>query len=322
MENCKTLTFGEIKMSKSKLSIDDQIKHMKSSKGILFNIVDEDAAKLFLEQNNYYFKLKSYAKNYEKYNSGPNAGKYVDLEFAYLKELSTLDMYLRKFIIKMTLDIEHFLKIKLIRDVGEKASEDGYSFVNEFLQANLHIKENIKKKTNSACWDLVQKYNDNFAIWNIVEVLSFGDFIKLYTTYYRKYQCHESLIYCLWSVKFLRNAAAHNNCLLNSLRNPYDIKIQKNREINTFIARLPGILKSTREKKMSNPIVHDFVVTLYVFNRIVTSPIRMHAMRELKVDLLENRCRKNKIYFANNEIVRSHYEFIKIIVDYFYESCI
>jgi hypothetical protein len=101
-------------MSKTKLSIRDQIIHMKDLKGVNFSIINETDAEKFLMENNYYFKLKSYAKNYDKYVSGKSAGKYINLEFAYLKELSTLDMYLRKFIIKMTLDIEHFLKIQLV----------------------------------------------------------------------------------------------------------------------------------------------------------------------------------------------------------------
>lgn len=46
------------------------------SKGIKFNIFDEEKALHFLEFNTYFFKLKSYAKNYEKYLRGENCGKY------------------------------------------------------------------------------------------------------------------------------------------------------------------------------------------------------------------------------------------------------
>lgn len=95
-------------MRKRKLSIDEQIDYMKNKSGIRFNIINEKEAKEFLTNNNYYFKIKSYAKNYEKYQEGENAGKYINLEFAYLKELSTLDMYFRRIIMKITLDTEHF----------------------------------------------------------------------------------------------------------------------------------------------------------------------------------------------------------------------
>lgn len=57
-------------MSKNKLTIDEQIEHMKN-KGIMFNIVDEKSAKEFLTYNNYYFKIKSFVehKEYYKYNN-------------------------------------------------------------------------------------------------------------------------------------------------------------------------------------------------------------------------------------------------------------
>jgi hypothetical protein len=84
---------------KNKLTIDEQIKDLKE-KGVAFNIMNEDDAKKFLRYNNYYFKLKSYASNYP---INPKNGKYVNLEFAYLVELSKIDMYLRKIILDIQL---------------------------------------------------------------------------------------------------------------------------------------------------------------------------------------------------------------------------
>ena len=48
---------------KKKLTIDEQIEDLKK-KGVTFEIMCEEDAKKFLRYNNYYFKLKSYAKNY------------------------------------------------------------------------------------------------------------------------------------------------------------------------------------------------------------------------------------------------------------------
>ncbi|WP_028307686.1 Abi family protein [Desulfitibacter alkalitolerans] len=307
-------------MNKEKLTIDQIIAHMKDKKGIAFTIVDEIAAKDFLMHNNYYFKVKAYAKNYEKYLKGDMAGKYINLEFAYLLELSKIDMYFRRLIIKMALDIEHFLKTQLLRDVMDNDLEDGYSIIHEFLSMYPYVKNNIVDKIqHSACRDLILKYENNFAIWNIIEILSFGDFIKLYEMYYNKYRNRDSMNNHLWSVKFLRNAAAHNNCLLNSLRTPYTISININKNVNTFISKIPGIGSDSRKKKMKNPIIHDFVVTLYVFNRVVTSDnIKKHTMNELK-DLIDNRFTANKEYFKCNQVIESYYHFMKKIVDYFYK---
>ncbi len=84
-------------MMKPKLSIEQQIKHMKE-KGIQFSIVTESEAMDYLLNNNNFFRLKAYAKNYEKYNSGENKGKYFKLEFAYLKELAIIDMEFRELV--------------------------------------------------------------------------------------------------------------------------------------------------------------------------------------------------------------------------------
>ena len=54
---------------KTKLSIEQQIEHMKS-KGITFDLFSEEQAKEYLCKNNYYFKLKSYCKVFEKYQYG------------------------------------------------------------------------------------------------------------------------------------------------------------------------------------------------------------------------------------------------------------
>lgn len=62
---------------KKKLTIDEQIEDLKK-KGVTFEIMSEEEAKKFLRYNNYYFKLKSYAKNYP---INPKNGKYVNTNF-------------------------------------------------------------------------------------------------------------------------------------------------------------------------------------------------------------------------------------------------
>lgn len=264
--------------------------------------------------------MKSYSKNYDKYRQGKNKDKYINLEFAYLVELSTIDMYLRKFIMGMTLDVEHFLKTQLIKDVGENKDVNGYDIIEDLFKRYPFIKDNISRHSrNSATADLISKCDGDFAIWNIVEVLSFGDVIKLYNLYYEKHPTEDSMDNYLWSIRFLRNAAAHNNCLLNSLKIPYNVRINPNREMNTFISRIPGINPNSRIKKMKNPVVHDFIVMLYVFHNVVSSEgIKKHTMIELK-ELVDIRMVRNKHYFEKNQIITSHYEFIKIIIDYFNE---
>ena len=165
------------------------------------------------------------------------------------------------------------------------------------------------------------KYFDNLAVWNIVEVLSFGDFLILYELYYRKYPSSDSLLGFLWSVRFLRNAAAHNNCLLNTLRNPY-ARITPNRAITGVISKNPLISPMERTNRMSNPVIGDFVITLYVFKECVMSEsIITKTIAELN-QYLNVRAVRNAHYFDKNESIKSSYKFIKKNVDFFFPPSI
>ena len=122
-------------MRKPMLSVDQLISHMQS-KNITFAVMDVDDVKAYLGKNNNYFKLSSYRKNYSKYTSGERAGQYENLDFAYLIELARIDVQLRKVILGMCLDIEHFLKVGLIKGIEDDTNQDGYTIVEDFLKSS------------------------------------------------------------------------------------------------------------------------------------------------------------------------------------------
>lgn len=115
------------------LMIDEQISHLKD-KGVRFEIMDEESAKEYLRTHNNYFKLTSYRKNYAKHPDGENKGKYIELDFAYLVDISIIDMQLRYMIVPMALDIEHHTKLKLLKKV-EEYGEDGYQIVRDYIDS-------------------------------------------------------------------------------------------------------------------------------------------------------------------------------------------
>lgn len=308
-------------MIKKKLSIPEQIQDMQD-KGITFYITNKKEAYNFLKYNNYYFKLKSYGKNYEKYLATAKKGQYINLDFAYLQELSTLDMYLRKAILSMALDIEHALKIQLLYDLSQNNSENGYDIVKQYLDADyMRIKSLHDKIGKSAASDLIEKkqhQDDNYALWEIVEVMSFGEFIDLYQLYYSTYPSkNNDYSSYLWSIKFLRNAAAHNNCLLNSLKAPYHVKIHKTKEIQFEISKIKTISPNTKEKWMTNPVIHDFVILVFVFLKLTKSTgIKQSGIEHLHW-LFNERMPKHKEYFSKNATITESYHFTSKIVNYF-----
>ena len=309
----------EKKKRRKKLSVPAQIENMKR-RGIRFEIVDESEAKRFLENNTYYFKLKAYEKNYEQYAKGEKQGQYVNLEFAYLQDLSTIDSRLRKILLQMCVDFEHFLKVYMLRDFN-KTDEDGYDIINEFRKRNPGtIEDIITKKNGSTCSELISKYGDDFAIWNIVEVLSFRKTIALFNLYCERQLKDVRLENGLFSVRKLRNAAAHNNCLINNLQTIEEFKY--NREI---VAKLRVDFPEMGEKKllrwMRHPVIHDFIVLLYTYCQVVPQPTKGKAMQEL-AEFYNGRMLKNKEYYQKNENIKSAYEFTKKVVDKLNKECV
>lgn len=104
-------------------------------------------------------------------------------------------------------------------------------------------------------------------------------------------------------------------------KSPYT-GIRKNKQINTYVSKINGVKKEERIKKLSNPIIHDFIVTLYVYEHFTKNfDTRFSTFKELK-DLIDIRFIENKEYFTKNQIIVTNYKFIKKIVDYFYSNCI
>lgn len=314
---------GVIYTMKSKLTIDEQVDDLKQ-KGVLFNIMDQDEAKKFLRYNNYYFKLKSYASNYP---INPKNGKYVNLEFAYLVELSKIDMYLRKIILGMSLDIEHILKTRMLYDISCNENEDGYNIVKKYFYAYPNTKLEILQKAKSYNFtsNLADRHveDEEYAIWSLVELLPFGKFVELYTLYYQEYPSPNYSVY-LQSVKFLRNAAAHSNCLLSSIRRPTgEKKFKKTIQLTNALANAKKeISEHARVKYMSYPIFHDFIALVFLYNDLLKGAAN-RSMRERTMNILvhflcdeHGRVLLHRDYFEKNQIITEAYNFIFSVIQY------
>lgn len=312
---------------KMKLTVEEQIQDM-IDKNIQFELCSVEDAKKFLKYNNYYFKLKSYARNY---NINVQTKKYYNLDFAYLVELSKLDMYIRKIILELCLDVEHYLKVRLMNDLSNNSEEDGYNIVKIFLEFHPNAEADIQSKADkySFCSDLAEKHLNEYkeptelALRNIVELLSFGNFMELYELYYQTYPSFNYSDY-LKSIKFIRNAAAHNNCILSTLRKPHSVKkFSKTKKLANILGKIPEFKElDNRDGMMKNPVIHDFVTLLFVYNDVMkvsaTKNIRNKKMEEICHQFCseDGRIRKNKSYFEKNPYIKDVYLFICSIIKY------
>lgn len=313
--------------SKPKLTSSQLIQKMKNDKGISFNLVSEAKAQKYLFNENNYLRTASYRKNYQKYLNGQNKGKYINLDFGYLKELAEIDSLFRTELSKACFDLEHELKINLLKDSENNPKDDGYKIVENFLKANPYVIGKLEAScTSPFTTNLLNKYftisnvynnqkqkneykiiafND-CPIWVFLELITFGDFIKFYEFYYRVMRVKMPIsIPILKMLKNLRNACAHNNCLIADLQIGITfIPV----ELGTFVSSIKTISKQQRQKKLSCLPILEFVSVIYSLKEIATRSIVSKHRREFK-KLFEKRMIKHKDYFITNDIIKSNYEF-------------
>lgn len=292
---------------REKLSINQQIEDLKS-KNIRFEICSEWDARRFLEYNTYYYKIKQYLQAFDR------GGK---VDFAYLKELSTLDYHFRKMIIRVALDIEHLLKVKLIRDITYDDGEDGYRVVQRFFHFNSNLKDELAQKTRSSAAEGITLGDpEKMPVWQLVELLSFSAFCVLYKFYYNLLD-DDPMVKCMKSTRYLRNAAAHNTCLLNTLKNddlPYN---SVNDDVYDAVDRMGLFSVKALDKKLHCRTMHEFVSMLYLFC-LLSSDEALTNMRRYTLEGIQKEFKDrfvyHKDYFVGSSFLTSNYEFITKLI--------
>ena len=298
-----------------KLTVPEIISYCKETLGITFNIKSEEEAAVFLAKHNYFFRLKQYADFGEKTKSG----KFTNVDFGQMVELSTVDMFLRKLILKMTLDFEHYLKVKIINDSQENPADDGYAVVESFLETHnrvRHLIENLNNSSNFYNRQVFDKYKEKTSVWSIVEMLGFSDFIDFYAHYYQFFHLKCEYTPHFDSVRRLRNAAAHNTCMISNLKpqNWFKSDIEINFEL--LGAKLEvgnGVISSC----LKVPVLNDFAVMLSNYVKLISSPkIKEKTLEEMQ-EFFNGRMILHKDYFENVNEIKNAYHFAKAVLDYY-----
>lgn len=322
-----------LERTKPQLTPEEQVEHLRK-KGVQFNYLSESEAVEYLSKNNNYFKLRAYRKSFEKYVGGEKDGTYINLDFAMLKDLAIIDMRFRYVLILMSLDIEHFEKVQLLRFISE-SSNDGYDIVNHYLMELKKIDDDSsnantpyaslmneihRNKGSDYCGGIIEKYDGHYPVWAFVEIIPFGSFIS-FLKYCGDYFNEKEFIdnfYLLKDVKRLRNAAAHNSCVLHNLL-PGTAKHKTNFKVNRFLSDPKfGISKDVRTRRMSNSAINDIVTLIYAHISIVSSKGNLEAQKK-SLDEVIRRCYKNIDYYKDNDTILSTFDFLKKVVDNAYE---
>ena len=318
----------DYRVEKPKKGMNQLVSEMKESRGIKFNFFNENDAVDYLTNVNNYLRTAAYRKNYLKYNKGTHSGKYINLDFAYLVELSIIDMHYRFLVQKMCSDIEHSICVKLISDIEKDLECNGYDIVKQFLDENQKELKKIVATVNSPhTGDLLKKYftvklNDNnkheienyeeCPVWVLMELLSFGSIINFYLYYYESRDKPHIKRSLLNLVRSLRNAAAHNNCII------YDLNKKTSSppsDISQYVSKIDTISKEGRKKSLTSRVILEFVTLMYIYDKCVHGKVKKHRFREIN-ELINNRMRLKKDYFSTNELLCSAYNFVKQVTDF------
>ena len=148
---------------------EDLIEYMKGQ-GIKFKIWGEDSTIEFLNECTYYKKVSCYKKNFITYKVDGKA-LYADLDFAYLKEMSSIDADLRSIILTISLNIEHAVKVRIINKCLE-FEFNGFDITEKFFEKYPVVKNNILKYMhNSYCEELINAHKNRMPIWVVVETM-------------------------------------------------------------------------------------------------------------------------------------------------------
>lgn len=312
------------------MKVSEMVEYLKL-KNIKFDKMSEEKAEKYLRDNNNYYNLTSYKHNFLKYPSpaGKYENMYQDLDFAYLKDLSIIDHRVRLILFKMIIDIEHYLKIRILNIVENLELEDGYRIVNLYLEDDFNDKKRVHnsifKKVGSEYYEKIfSKYDfdedkklENIPIWEFLEIITFGELISFYEFFGREYGLTQELkyVFILREVGKLRNAVAHNSCVLSEL-NKKDNTFSPDFKITRYLKDC-GIEKETRKNKLSNSRIRQITYTLYIFNVIVSSEGIKKNIRSDINDLFV-RINHHKDYYNNNELLKSVYNYFNKIVEMHY----
>lgn len=305
-----------------------QVLHLESE-GIKFELASKEEAACYLEANNNFFRINLFRKGFPKYEGGLRDGLFINLDFGMLRDLAIIDYEFRQVLLSVSIDVEHFSKIQLLRYL-ERRQEDGYSVVGDFISINDRrlesgkivnsVKSEIDRGANG-CYtkQIIADYPDyRFPVWAFVELIPFGTFnhFLFHVAKGNGDKKLKSRFYQLQSVKALRNACGHNNCIIDDLQGG-DPSHEINRNVKNAL-RAVGFSNTTLSTKLSNDRIQQIATTLYL-HHLIASP-GVVAAKGIQLHRSVDRMFRNVSYYEKNDSVKSSFSFFRDMIDAWYPS--
>lgn len=274
------------------LNVHEQIKYLKE-RNLKFNIISEKKAKEILLNQTYFHKLINYKHIISTFSS-EEVDNFNGMEFSDLYELKLIDNILRESFNDVTLEIENYFKVLILRHVDSKPEKCDHFFyydiidVDRIYRINNRMKKRIKDYDDYYSKKYLRKFPDEKPIWVLNEYLSFGEVLEIFIKYVHKERLREydSLIYYLKRAKLIRNITAHNNTLyMRSDALKDDVKeLQLDLNIHTGLTIKP--------KYITGNFTNKLVSTILLYKMLVPSEVYEQRM--------------NKIFFEIHTMVKTY----------------
>jgi len=293
-------------------SVEDLIQIFKD-RGMMFNNIDKARERL---ANINYYKIKEFAKPYYKLNSN-NEYQYQKIAFEHVLIRFYQDKNLRIHLLHAIEKVEISFKTKLAFILGKKHEAFGYldfkNWVNKTKFCKYYISDKekefkkliktlLERKENSIIEEFLQENPDCEypPIWMVIEILTFGDVLKLYGLMSEKNReeiarYYDSTDYELenWlkTLKLIRNFSAHNINVIDCKITTKPI-IRKNWEQYLFTFNDKNNIKN-----VTNKIAVVIIILMYLIKKINPD----YGFGNFR-DVFEK-------LFRNNDVVANQYGF-------------
>ena len=153
-----------------------------------------------------------------------------------------------------------------------------------------------------------------------MEIITFGELINFFDFFTKEYQLKEenNYVIILREINKLRNAVAHNSCVLSEL-DKKDNYHKADTKVIDFLKNC-DIGKENRDNKLKNSRIRQITYTLYMFNIIVSSQGVKNNIKHEITKLFYERIIYNEKYYNNNGLLKSIYIYFDKIIEKHYKD--
>lgn len=118
--------------------------------------------------------------------------------------------------------------------------------------------------------------------------------------------------YLLQTIKGLRNACAHNNCIMNDLVSGSSMHKVSN-SVSRAVGGVKGIGRGMRQSKLNNERIQQITTTLYMHSLVASEGVRFH--RAISLSEFNQRMNKHSGYYSGNCQIVSFFDYLSKLIE-------